>query len=605
MVRNTINPWDPGPTREPPKRDEPKGGKKPRGFGRRPGFGGGRSGGGGAGNSFGGPNSGDEVDDDKGRQPPKPGNEMPDPRDYPVKNNNKWHLMIFAQIVNSRLSSGTSSINRHWWRRQEATTSNFRLNKIGLDVFIEWEESWHDSEYNYEEPIIVHNDYIKHRKLYPLKPYYMNSGCERVSLYGSGFNSFYNSEYNASCRDPNRLMISPLFGSIFYRLTPATTWTDVTTVWTKDPEAMLEYIHLWEVPYIDRGHQSYYEYESDVLWDAYRGRSYENTRWYPVFPTSTRLNYTSLDGPRIWENTRNYSYKLWILSEDKDYLPPENNVRQITIPDMNEECCGMIRRIYEFLDPESFPAEMPTKITVDADNPDNGIKEIKTLPEWLMYRFDIDDERWGEFEVKVEINDINLLSEEQEEVTIKLPNIAESIAEIFGLVMEIAISHQVTQNAVLTCLHEAGLAHAAAFKAGREVSEILDYLGFKTEEKYEKLKTAFTPEADNFEELLEPNESKVKITNQKNAKETLETALNQIKEIFSIVRAQGTLQVNGNDPSKDILADLTRLYDSMKKQDEIREQETNKVKELLKKDFPDIKIETELIDGDNPLRETL
>ncbi|MBD2672259.1 hypothetical protein H6G70_25740, partial [Arthrospira platensis FACHB-439] len=143
---------------------------------------------------------------------------------------------------------------------------------------------------------------------------------------------------------------------------------------------------------------------------------------------------------------------------------------------MNEECCGMIRRIYEFLDPESFPAEMPTKITVDADNPDNGIKEIKTLPEWLMYRFDIDDERWGEFEVKVEINDINLLSEEQEEVTIKLPNIAESIAEIFGLVMEIAISHQVTQNAVLTCLHEAGLAHAAAFKAGREVSEILDYL---------------------------------------------------------------------------------------------------------------------------------
>ncbi|MFO7033204.1 hypothetical protein B9T07_26120, partial [Limnospira fusiformis CCALA 023] len=232
---------------------------------------------------------------------------------------------------------------------------------------------------------------------------------------------------------------------------------------------------------------------------------------------------------------------------------------------MNEECCGMIRRIYEFLDPESFPAEIPEKITVNANNPENRIKRINTLPEWLMYRFDIDDERWGEFEVKVEIDDVNLMTKEQEHAEIKLPNLAEAIAEIFGMVMEIAISHQVTQNAVLTCLHETGLAHAAAFKAGREVSEILDYLGFETEEKYEKLKTAFTPEADNFEELLEPNESKVKITNQKNAKETLQTALNQIKEIFSIVRAQGTLQVNGNDPSKDILADLTRLYDSMKK----------------------------------------
>ncbi|BAI93607.1 hypothetical protein N39L_55460 [Limnospira platensis NIES-39] len=45
---------------EPPKRDEPKGGKKPRG---------GRSGGGGSGRSFGGPNSGDKIDDDKGRRP--------------------------------------------------------------------------------------------------------------------------------------------------------------------------------------------------------------------------------------------------------------------------------------------------------------------------------------------------------------------------------------------------------------------------------------------------------------------------------------------------------------------------------------------------------
>lgn len=570
--------------KEPPGRDEPKGGKKPRGRG-------------GAGRSFGGPNSGDEVDDKKGRRPPRSPSGMPDPRDYPVKNNDKWHLMIFAQIVNSNLQNGTSSINSNWWRKKESITSNFRLNKIGLDVFIEWEVSWHDSQYNHDGPIIVNNDYVQnYRRLYPIKPYYMNPGCENVSL-----NWFYNSEYNASCSGPNRLMISPLFGSIFYRLTSSTTWTDVTTIWTKDPEAVLEYIHLWEVPYIDRGNQSYYEYQSDVLWGAYHGRGYENTRWYPVFPTSTRLNYTTVDGPRTWENTRNYSYNLWIFSEDKNYLPPEIE-RTITIPDMDDNCCGMIRRIYEFLDPESFPAEMPEKITVDADNPENRIKRINTLPEWLMYRFDIDDERWGEFEVKVEIDDVNLMTKEKEHAEIKLPNLAEAIAEIFGMVMEITISHQVTQNAVLTCLHETGLAHAAAFKAGREVSEILDYLGFETQEKYEKLKTAFTPEADNFEELLEPNESKVKITSQKNAKETLQTALNQIKEIFSIVRAQGTLQVNSNDPSKDILADLNRLYDSMKKQDDIREQETNKVKDILKKDFPDIKIETELIDGDNPLR---
>ncbi|UWU48022.1 hypothetical protein APLC1_2809 [Limnospira platensis C1] len=105
-----------------------------------------------------------------------------------------------------------------------------------------------------------------------------------------------------------------------------------------------------------------------------------------------------------------------------------------------------------------------------------------------MYRFDIDDERWGEFEVKVEIDDVNLMTKAEEKAEIKLPNLAESIAEIFGMVMEIAISHQVTKNAVLTALHEAGLAHAAAFKAGRKVSEIIDDLGFATEENMKHLK---------------------------------------------------------------------------------------------------------------------
>ncbi|BDT12095.1 hypothetical protein N39L_23410 [Limnospira platensis NIES-39] len=234
-----------------------------------------------------------------------------------------------------------------------------------------------------------------------------------------------------------------------------------------------------------------------------------------------------------WMECTEFDYVIPNFSASTKDIPPgigggepENkkepeNIRTITIPDMNEECCcGMIRRIYELLDPESFPAEMPEKITVNANNPENIIQRINTLPEWLMYRFDIDDERWGEFEVKVEIDDVNLMIKAEEKAEIKLPNLAESIAEIFGMVMEIFISHQVTENAVLTALYEAGLAHAAAFKAGSEVSKIIDYLEFTNEKKYAKIKTAFTPEADNFEELLEPNKSQVKITNQKDAKET-------------------------------------------------------------------------------------
>ncbi|BAI90241.1 hypothetical protein [Arthrospira platensis] len=640
MVRNTINPWDPDPTarmrdpdpttriwdpdptrepqgrksfggasqdhrREPPKRDEPKGGKKPRGKG-------------GAGRGFGGPNSGDEVDDNKGRSSDNQG----DNASYldelieetTTVKDDCYYLLPYAHPRYGE-SSGYQSYNilsgYGNFDRFEKNDFQTSLHKSKDGVSYTWEASYEyskvyrDSSY---PPTFINLSQFGHGTLLPRRwrresetiiwesMTSHNVICEFEELHP--VNYYIEGDYI----EGDNLNAGHNLTAIYIRGKYLQTFLSLHT----NPWAKMAYTTYWFL----LGNRVTIDRKTfDIGWSwmgasryGYKNRYYtfkqgtmsalERAFWgFGIFPCKLQsLNYNTWSGLYVYDPICEIEY---------------TRRKRVTIPDMNEECCGMIRRIYEFLDPESFPAEMPEKITVNANNPENRIKRINTLPEWLMYRFDIDDERWGEFEVKVEINDVNLMTKEQEHAEIKLPNLAESIAEIFGMVMEIAISHQVTQNAVLTCLHEAGLAHSAAFKAGREVSEILDYLGFETEEKYEKLKTAFTPEADNFEELLEPNESKVKITNQKNAKETLQTALNQIKEIFSIVRAQGTLQVNGNDPSKDILADLTRLYDSMKKQDEIREQETNKVQELLKKDFPDIKIETELIDGDNPLRGTL
>ncbi|CDM94533.1 hypothetical protein [Limnospira indica] len=576
--------------KEPPNRDEPKGGKKPKG---------GSSGGGGSGRSFGGPNSGDKIDDDKGGEPrrPKPGNGdiIPDPRDYPVDDDCGWQVMIFWRKTSSynitRKSISTGMVYYIW-----NSSYSYRVNKINGE--------------NPDDGFVIEIGVERAYTIFDGDNERSGTDSHLVKIHQSPF--YWMSPSNEWYRfaKPERCFIVNDGNGNTHRYYYENYWLSfegeaiIDIIWTPYPSEFLKVINLWKSPSHDRPKK---DYQSGVYYpDSRRHGNFSlvnGSFWFPIRPTrpSTMTSTTSWEEQTV---TRNDAYELDVYSDCGDY-PVSLPVDTIGIPDMNEECCGMIRRIYEFLDPESFPAEMPEKITVNAENPENRIKRINTLPEWLMYRFDIDDERWGEFEVKVEIDDVNLMTKAEEKAEIKLPNLAEAIAEIFGMVMEIAISHQVTQNAVLTALHEAGLAHAAAFKAGREVSEIIDYLGFATEEKYETIKTAFTPEADNFEELLEPNESKVKITNQKDAKETLQTTLNQIKEIFAIVRAQGTLQVNSNDPAKDILADLTRLYDSMKKQDDIREQETNKVQELLKKDFPDIKIETELIDGDNPLRGTL
>lgn len=607
--------------KEPPEPDEPKGGsKKPKGRGR--GFGGGRSGGGGAGRDIGsgGGNSGDGTE----CHPPLPPND--DKYIYyrlpVISKNPDGSLRECSRIL--RISKPPKLPNRNemqygtrWFVQwgEVASVSNYyyyldSYSTLGLGGWLYW-CSFKDIFKSFQYTYGIGNTHFT-RSIYT---YYSRGGY--IHKLGMVIERTFNGEL------VERRVYDAKDGDLYY----LTNCPTVLTRGTPPIEMISEYTrNSWGTPC------------SGGFSDAHWGRTviYENLS----YPERGGIEAFLSNMPRVdtltWRQTcegetrdvhiikeviapviicditpfgSNTGYcwfaeePTWVDTDDDD---TRHNIREVTLPDMNDEkCCGMIRRIYEFLDPESFPAQMPSKITVNSDNPNNQTKEIRTLPEWLMYRFDIDDERWGEFEIKVEIDDVNPLTKEKEKETIKLPNLAESIAELFGIVMEIAISHQVTQNAVLTCLHEAGLAHAAAFKAGREVSEILDYIGFETEEKYETLKTAFTPEAESFEELLEPNESKVKIVNQKNAKETLQTALNQIKEIYSIVRAQGTLQVDGNNPEKDILMDLIRLYDAIRKQDDIREQETNKVKELLKKDYPDIRIETSLIDGDNTLRGAL
>ncbi|WP_434222574.1 hypothetical protein ACOKW7_08690, partial [Limnospira platensis CENA597] len=551
--------------KEPPNRDEPKGGKKPRGKG-------------GAGRGFGGPNSGDEVDDDKGRSSDNQGdnasylNELIE--ETTAVKDDCYYLLPYALP----LYGESSGYRPYRWfvgdydrfEKNDFQTSLDKSNdgvSFTFQASYEYSKVYRDGRY---PPTFINNSWSGRMALLPRRwrreteiiiwesMTSHNVICEFEELSPG---NLAEGDYIEGGNLNERFYLA----AIYIRGKYLQTFLSLHT----NPFDSMAFTTYWFLP----GNRVTSDRKTfDYKWSFRRNGIYgRKNRYYTFKHSLLSATERAFWGFGIFPCTLQWlNYNTWLGLYVYDPICEIEYTRRkrvkITIPDMNEECCcGMIRRIYEFLDPESFPAEMPEKITVNADNPENRIKRINTLPEWLMYRFDIDDERWGEFEVKVEIDDVNLMTKEQEHAEIKLPNLAEAIAEIFGMVMEIAISHQVTQNAVLTCLHETGLAHAAAFKAGREVSEILDYLGFETEEKYEKLKTAFTPEAESFEELLEPNESKVKITNQKNAKETLQTALNQIKEIFSIVRAQGTLQVNGNDPSKDILADLTRLYDSMKK----------------------------------------
>ncbi|MDT9190548.1 MAG: hypothetical protein P5681_22485, partial [Limnospira sp. PMC 894.15] len=364
--------------KEPPNRDEPKGGKKPKG---------GSSGGGGSGRSFGGPNSGDKIDDDKGRRPDDSSGEWLEELERALEfREYSWDcrlFMVYMHYPDGTWDMGTSN----------PVTYNHSFDLVTPDEF----PSRRNLEY-----IVNRNGNITEgtTRLFPRSWWseytisiYESEGGEHIC----SFNKFVLSQVGA--RRGQIYGIQAMGNNIKSFVGIVKNLRNRTVYYEQ------RYSGNWSNPIRRTGPA---RFASDVI-QSY-GRSWAATHYLHGYPLGYRYIFKNLGIHPISIDTSTssdrYIYRNPTETCNWEEIIPRK-IRRIWIPDMNEECCGMIRRIYEFLDPESFPAEMPEKITVNAENTENRIKRINTLPEWLMYRFDIDDERWGEFEVKVEIDDVN------------------------------------------------------------------------------------------------------------------------------------------------------------------------------------------------------
>ncbi|XUE24794.1 hypothetical protein ACOKW7_06380, partial [Limnospira platensis CENA597] len=348
---------------EPPKRDEPKGGKKPRGKG-------------GAGRGFGGPNSGDKIDDDKGSS-----DNVGDNANYldelieetTTVKDDCYYLLPYAHPRYGE-SSGYQSYNilsgYGDFDRFEKNDFQASLHKSKDGVSYTWEASYkysriyRDSRYpptfinlsrsgrmtllprrwRRETEIIIwesmtsHNVICEFEELSPVDYY-----IEGDYIEGDDFNTGNNE------------------AAIYIRGEYLQTFLSLHT----NPWVKMAYTRYWFLPgrrvTIDRK-------TFDIGWSSrmgavrygYKNRYYtfkqgtmmalERAFWgFGIFPCTLQwLNYDTWSGLYVYDPICEIEYT-------------RRKRVTITIPDMNEECCGMIRRIYEFLDPESFPAEMPEK----------------------------------------------------------------------------------------------------------------------------------------------------------------------------------------------------------------------------------------------------
>jgi len=195
-----------------------------------------------------------------------------------------------------------------------------------------------------------------------------------------------------------------------------------------------------------------------------------------------------------------------------------------------------------------YPASLPQSlITKNGKNPGNiSIPSLTQLLGWYIQRF---DEVIGQFEIDL---DVAKPDEAGETIPIRLPNLAESIAEMMTLAFQTSINSELLVNICNRTLIETGQQKQQEFKNYMAIQSIIEWLGFGTEETSETMPLSFTPGETSFSKMLVESQVSVKGT-QFDGKQGFHGSLLDLLQAAAIIRAIHWRKV---DQTKDVAAQL-------------------------------------------------
>jgi hypothetical protein len=209
------------------------------------------------------------------------------------------------------------------------------------------------------------------------------------------------------------------------------------------------------------------------------------------------------------------------------------------------ECCRestkLLREIHKRLGISKFPGKLPE--TIIQETPKEGEQPaepsqvpIEDLVDLLNWQFERDDERWGQWQVELDIKDDDITKEGDQEKQIKLPNLAESIGEFQGQLLSILTNVDALVALQIKTLAESGMARQEAIKGYLAAKAIIKYMAFKSTETDVPVPMTFTPGADSISELLIESECHIKGTDY-TEKETLRDVQLDLLQAAAIIRA--------------------------------------------------------------------
>ena len=283
-----------------------------------------------------------------------------------------------------------------------------------------------------------------------------------------------------------------------------------------------------------------------------------------------------------------------ILAQEVDWLEEIKKVAEQQIdPETKEniplksqnliECLlNLLGVYYNKLGLEDFPLEVPTSLTQVLQDPNGSEDQVEkeklySFVDWLFWQNSVIDDLFGQFPIDIEIEDTDLIKTGNQKLEIRLPNLAETLAELTGKIL----TNESTINALLAIaqrnLTETGMTKQQAIKNYYLNLANHEYLGFKTNKNVIEVDYLFNPKVldedtkkQTLEKALEPSKLPL-VIDVNDDKNTLEGELAVLTEAARIIKARFFRKFTANEDIKGQIINRTKesaaLLDKFKEQD--------------------------------------
>lgn len=268
--------------------------------------------------------------------------------------------------------------------------------------------------------------------------------------------------------------------------------------------------------------------------------------------------------------------------------PPPPPPPMACCPGNDELLLLLLKRVDELskvVGVEEFPANLPASL-LRRKGIDSGNAVIPNLAQMNAYFLQRFDEVMGQFEIDIEIEDTDLAQAGNQSQRVKLPNLAEAIAEIFTLNFQSYINSELLINIANRTLIESGQIKQQDFKNHAAIQTIIDFLGYNYTEENREMPLSFTPGKDNFSEMLKEYKQNVPIQELRE-KNRFPAQMLELLQAAAIIRAVFWKPI---DPKGDLKGTLKKEFLSqLARQKELKGTlDLDEIKELIKQ-LSDIK----------------